>query len=180
VFSTGERAYFVTADGLRLAWQALTMPTSKEMYTSVVDADSGKVLYRHSLTANDNGLAWDYWPGAPNGGVQKPRNLTSPGWLPNDSPRLAGNTVQRRQRRQHRADLGGDHPERASAVQLPVQELQLGRPAVHGDVPVLVGPEDAELVAGQPQPEGGTGLLLPRQVPRPPQPRADRVHPLGR
>jgi extracellular elastinolytic metalloproteinase len=96
VFSTGERAelaYFLTAGGLRLAWQTLTTPNSKEMYTSIVDAQSGKVLYRQSLVASDNGLAWDYWPGAPNGGVQTSRNLTRPGWLPNDSPRLAGNVA---------------------------------------------------------------------------------------
>src|SRR5439155_227115 len=37
--------------------------------------------------------AWDYYPGAPNGGVQTERNLTTPGWLPKDSPRLAGNTA---------------------------------------------------------------------------------------
>src|SRR5439155_714495 len=46
-----------------------------------------------SLVDSDNGLAWDYYPGAPNGGVQTERNLTAPGWLPKDSPRLAGNTA---------------------------------------------------------------------------------------
>lgn len=96
VFSNGDRAelvYFMTVSGPRLAWQTLTSPTSREMYTSVVDAGSGKVLYRQSLVDNDNGLAWDYYPGAPRGGVQKVRNLTTPGWLPNDSPRLAGNVA---------------------------------------------------------------------------------------
>jgi extracellular elastinolytic metalloproteinase len=96
VFSNGDRAelvYFMTVSGPRLAWQTLTSPTSRQMYTSVVDAGSGKVLYRQSLVDNDNGLAWDYYPGAPKGGVQKVRNLTTPGWLPNDSPRLAGNVA---------------------------------------------------------------------------------------
>ena len=96
VFSTGERAdlaYFMTLGGLRLAWQTLTMPNSRDIYLSIVDAASGKVLYRQSLVDSDNGLAWDYYPGAPNGGVQTERNLTAPGWLPKDSPRLAGNTA---------------------------------------------------------------------------------------
>jgi hypothetical protein len=94
VFAGGDRAelaYFMTAGGLRLAWQTLTSPSSKEMYSSIVDAASGKVLYRQSLVAKDSGLAWDYYPGAAQGGVQQSRNLTAPGWLPNDSPRLAGN-----------------------------------------------------------------------------------------
>jgi extracellular elastinolytic metalloproteinase len=96
LFSNGDRAqpvYFMTVSGPRLAWQTLTSPTSREMYTSVVDAASGRVLYRQSLTSADNGLAWDYYPGAPKGGVQKVRNFTTPGWLPNDSPWLAGNVA---------------------------------------------------------------------------------------
>ena len=95
-FSTGERAelaYFQTLGGLRLAWQTLTMPSHKDMYTSIVDAESGKVLYRRSLVSNDNGLAWDNYPGAAAGGVQRSHDLTNAGWLPNDSPRLAGNVA---------------------------------------------------------------------------------------
>src|SRR6266498_329792 len=86
-------AYFQTLGGLRLAWQTLTMPNNKEMYTSIVDAESGKVLYRRSLVSNDNGLAWDNYPGAAAGGVQRSHDLTNAGWLPNDSPRLAGNVA---------------------------------------------------------------------------------------
>jgi len=95
-FSDGDTAslvYFVTAGGPRLAWQTLTTPSSKEMYTHIVDAASGKVLYRQSLVASDSGLAWDNYPGAAKGGVQVLRNLTAPGWLPNNSPWLAGNVA---------------------------------------------------------------------------------------
>jgi hypothetical protein len=83
----------MTEGGLRLAWQTLTSPTSRDMYTSIVDAASGKVLYRRSLVNADSGLAWDYYPGSPAGGTQQLRNLTSPGWLPSNSPRLAGNVA---------------------------------------------------------------------------------------
>ncbi len=96
VFSNGDQAdlaYFMTPGGLRLAWQTLTSPTSRDMYTSIVDAASGKVLYRRSLVQSDSGLAWDYYPGAAKGGTQLSRNLTAPGWLPNNSPRLAGNVA---------------------------------------------------------------------------------------
>lgn len=95
-FSNGDQAalaYFMTPGGLRLAWQTLTTPASNEMYTHVVDAQTGKILYRLSLTSSDQGLAWDYYPGAPKGGVQKARDLTGPGWLPNNSPHLAGNVA---------------------------------------------------------------------------------------
>ncbi|HZM83493.1 MAG TPA: M36 family metallopeptidase [Candidatus Limnocylindrales bacterium] len=95
-FSNGDRAalvYFQTAGGLRLAWQTLTSPTTRDLFTHVIDAESGRVLYRQSLVSSDNGLAWDNYPGALAGGVQQPRNLTRPGWLPNNSPRLAGNVA---------------------------------------------------------------------------------------
>jgi extracellular elastinolytic metalloproteinase len=96
VFSNGDRAdlaYFMTAGGLRLAWQTLTSPNSRDMYTSIVDAVSGKVLYRRSLVNSDSGLAWDYYPGAAKGGSQQVRDLTKPGWLPKNSPWLAGNVA---------------------------------------------------------------------------------------
>jgi extracellular elastinolytic metalloproteinase len=95
-FSNGDTAglvYFMTAGGLRLAWQTLTSPSSREMYLSIVDAGSGKVLYRDSLVDSDTGSTWDFYPGAPDGGIQQSHNLTQPGWLPNDSPRLAGNVA---------------------------------------------------------------------------------------
>ena len=93
-FSNGDTAslaYFMTAGGLRLTWQTLTSPTSQLLYTHIVDASTGRVLYRQSLTDNDSGKAWDYYPGAPKGGTQVSRNLTAPGWLPKNSPHLAGN-----------------------------------------------------------------------------------------
>jgi hypothetical protein len=94
-FSDGDRAslvYFITASGPRLAWQTLTTPSSKEMYSSIVDAASGKVLYRQSLVASDSGLAWDNYPGAAQGGVQTLRTFPQ-SWLPNNSPWLAGNVA---------------------------------------------------------------------------------------
>ena len=94
-FSNGDRAslvYFITVNGPRLAWQTLTSPTTKEMYSSIVDAASGKVLYRQSLVHSDSGLAWDNYPGATKGGVQTLRRFPQ-GWLPNNSPWLAGNVA---------------------------------------------------------------------------------------
>jgi Zn-dependent metalloprotease len=64
-FSNGDRANLVIFQGLsgpRTAWQTITM---REGYLHVVDAQSGKVLFRKSLVNADSGLAWDNYPGAP-------------------------------------------------------------------------------------------------------------------
>jgi extracellular elastinolytic metalloproteinase len=90
-FSDGGNAklvYFQTAAGPRLAWQTVT---TDEGYVHVIDAATGQVLFRQSTTAADSGLVWSNYPGAPNGGAQRPVNLTR--WLPNNSPRLAGNVA---------------------------------------------------------------------------------------
>ncbi|WP_433298915.1 M36 family metallopeptidase [Actinoplanes sp. CA-030573] len=95
-FSTGDRAQLVVFQSLvgpRLAWQTLSYPDAKRLFLHVVDAANGRVLYRQSLTDSDNGLAWDNRPNAPKGGQQQLRDLTKPGWLPKNSPWLAGNVA---------------------------------------------------------------------------------------
>src|SRR5439155_12705576 len=78
---------FQTVDGPRLAWQTVVM---REGYIHVVDAQSGKVLFRQSTQAKDNGEAWANYPGAAQGGKQRPRGFTARGWLPNNSQTLNG------------------------------------------------------------------------------------------
>jgi extracellular elastinolytic metalloproteinase len=88
-FSDGGNAklvYFQTASGPRLAWQTVT---ADEGYVHVIDAATGQVLFRQSTVASDTGQTWADYPGAPVGGTQQTVNLTR--WLPNNSPRLAGN-----------------------------------------------------------------------------------------
>jgi extracellular elastinolytic metalloproteinase len=90
-FSDGGQAspvYFLTAAGPRLAWETVAVD---EGYVHVVDATTGDVLYRHSTVDADSGEAWPNYPGAPKGGKQVKINLTR--WLPNNSPRLAGNVA---------------------------------------------------------------------------------------
>jgi extracellular elastinolytic metalloproteinase len=92
-FTGGDQAQLVvfdTLNGPRLAWQTLTM---REGFVHVIDAGSGRTLFRQRTTADDNATTWDNFPGAKVGGTQQTRNLTKPFWLPNDSPRLAGNTA---------------------------------------------------------------------------------------
>jgi len=92
-FSGGDQAQLVvfeTLSGPRLAWQTITM---REGWISVIDDASGRTLFRQSMVAHDSGQAWQNYPGAPQGGAQKSVNLTNKGWLPNNSPRLAGNVA---------------------------------------------------------------------------------------
>jgi extracellular elastinolytic metalloproteinase len=93
IFSNGDRAQLVafnTPAGTRLGWQIIDV---RNGWLSVIDGQTGKTLFRQSLMAEDSGSAWDNYPGAPAGGSQRSRNLTAPGWLPNNSPRLAGNVA---------------------------------------------------------------------------------------
>jgi hypothetical protein len=90
-FSDGGNAklvWFQSAAGPRLAWQTISVD---EGYVHVVDAAGGEVLYRQSTVDGDTGSVFYNYPGAPKGGTQKNVSLTK--WLPNDSPRLAGNVA---------------------------------------------------------------------------------------
>ncbi|GAA0560643.1 hypothetical protein GCM10010172_49730 [Paractinoplanes ferrugineus] len=81
---------FPTTAGLRLGYQTLTMQTG---YLHVVDAQTGRILYRQSLTDHEAGpdaLVWDNYPGAPAGGKQRPVSLRK--WLSPTATTLTGNS----------------------------------------------------------------------------------------
>jgi extracellular elastinolytic metalloproteinase len=81
---------FQTKTGPQLAWQVIAVD---EGYVSVVAARTGEVLYRQSTVdeAHDDGLVWEYYPGAPAGGKQKKTGLGK--WLPRGSKTLSGTTA---------------------------------------------------------------------------------------
>ncbi|MEP7090648.1 MAG: M36 family metallopeptidase [Nocardioidaceae bacterium] len=94
-FGDGDRASLVafqTVDGARLAWQTLTTPGQGQMFLHVVDASTGQVLVRRNLVQSDRASVWEYWPTKGNGGEQRRVDLPQ-SWLPNGSPRLAGNNA---------------------------------------------------------------------------------------
>ena len=67
---------------------------SSPAYLHVIDAQTGRVLFRKSLTDDANGSVFDYWPGAPLGGTQHVVDFTAPGWLPaSREHRLQGNNT---------------------------------------------------------------------------------------
>lgn len=55
---------FPTARGARLAWRTYTWPSTQQLFLSVVDAITGSVLYRQSLTSDATGAAsaWEFYP----------------------------------------------------------------------------------------------------------------------
>jgi len=92
-FTGGDKAslvIFQTLAGPRLAWQTLTM---REGFVHVIDAQTGRTLFRYNIVQSDNANVWDNYPGAPVGGQQQLVNLANHNWLPNKSPRLAGNVA---------------------------------------------------------------------------------------
>jgi hypothetical protein len=84
--------YFVTVGGTRIAYEA-TIGSGTQTYQSVVDAQSGKVLYRRSLVNYANGLVLDYYPNAPAGGTVHTVDLNQNGWLPQKAQTLTGPNV---------------------------------------------------------------------------------------
>ncbi|SNX66422.1 fungalysin/thermolysin propeptide [Streptomyces sp. TLI_55] len=107
--------YPVPGDTARRAWQTVTSPDGHGMWLHVVDAVSGRVLYRQNLSSDLSAspagtsiagqplydgatapassgkvLVWDRYPGAPAGGKQATRNLTAKGWLPKNAKTLDG------------------------------------------------------------------------------------------
>jgi hypothetical protein len=92
-FSNGDRAQLVafkTLGGTRTAWRVIDMSNG---WLSVIDAESGRALYRQSLVAEAKGRAWNNYPGAESGGEQRVRDLTRNGWLPNNAGNLSGNVA---------------------------------------------------------------------------------------
>jgi hypothetical protein len=87
---TAKLVIFQTLRGPRLAWQTYL---AKEGYIHVVDAATGRTLFRQSTIAKDSGQAWANYPGAPAGGTQQTRFFTSNGWIANGSTDLEGNNV---------------------------------------------------------------------------------------
>lgn len=84
---------FPTGRGVRLAWRTLTWPSTQQLNLSVVDAATGDVLYRQSLTSDATGTAtaWEFYPSdlVPVGG-----NVANPVTFPvNDGTKLEGSNA---------------------------------------------------------------------------------------
>ena len=70
-----KKVAFPTSDGARAAYSVLFIEKLDEGHQVVVDAETGKQLYKSSLVQTDSGgTVYDNYPGAPQGG--EPRHVT--------------------------------------------------------------------------------------------------------
>ncbi|MFI5735047.1 M36 family metallopeptidase [Kribbella sp. NPDC051587] len=86
LWSNGDSAkqvWFFTADGLRKGWSTYVDAGGTKIYTHVIDAETGGLLYRRDLSNEGTGdaLVTDYYPGAAMGGTQRVQNLVHKRWL---------------------------------------------------------------------------------------------------
>ena len=89
-FANGDTAklvYFENVNGPALAWQTLIWGQS-DAWQTVIDAATGKLLYRHSISSDANGSVWTNYPGAPVGGTQQTVDLSK--WLSPGATTLVG------------------------------------------------------------------------------------------
>ena len=89
-FANGDTAklvYFENVNGPALAWQILIWGQS-DAWQTVIDAATGKLLYRHSIASDANGSVWTNYPGAPVGGTQQTVDLSK--WLSPGATTLVG------------------------------------------------------------------------------------------
>ncbi len=96
-WSNGDKAqqvWFHTADGLRKAWSTYVNAGGRKVYTHVIDAQTGGLLYRRDLSSEGNGdaLVQDNYPGAAKGGTQRVENLIYNKWLPKNAKSLLEGT----------------------------------------------------------------------------------------
>ena len=105
-----KKVWFLTPDGLRLGWSTYTRTSGKSesqtgAYQHVIDAATGKALYRRSTVSEHTGPAtkkddslgkayvYDNYPGAEGGGDPKVVDLIKEGWLSKKDTALDGDSV---------------------------------------------------------------------------------------
>jgi subtilisin-like proprotein convertase family protein len=91
-FSNGDRASLVAFEspgGDRLAWRVTVAGKGPYVFEEIVDAASGELLARHSLTDfASNASVFDYHPGAASGGTQQLVDISR--WLAASATTLTG------------------------------------------------------------------------------------------
>ena len=92
-FTSGEAAALVVfgkGRSARLGWQLDLRAGRAAHYAAVVDAASGRILYRANRVkgAANDARVWEQYPGAPNGGTAQLRDLTP--WLTPGATDLSG------------------------------------------------------------------------------------------
>ena len=174
-FASGEQArltLFGAAAGPRLAWRVDYKATSREHYDGVVDATSGRLLWRANRVKSYTGNVFDYYLGAPDGGTLRNQDLTTPGWLPSTATNLTGPNAHTW------SDIDDDNARSATEEVTPESgDFQFpftpftatARRAALPNHICALGPGRRPLeLADQPRAVRPPGLLPGQQVPRPP------------
>ena len=165
-----QRMLFVADGRTYRAWRTITMSAANPAL-SVLDAQSGRLLYRRPLASHErrepaarlggsSGVAHKFFPGSARGGVQRPVNFTDRGWLSETATSLSGNNAHTW------SDVNDDdlpqsteevRPQEGQTWNFAPQAL---RPRVgvvlRQPLPLLVEPQQALLVARQPQAKRAT------------------------
>ncbi|TCC55882.1 peptidase M36 [Kribbella pittospori] len=91
---SAQQVWFHTADGLRKGWLTYVNAGGMNVYSHVIDAQTGSLLYRKDLVNEGNGdaLVQDNYPGAAKGGTQRVENLIFNKWLPKNAKTLLEGT----------------------------------------------------------------------------------------
>ncbi|MEU4606821.1 M36 family metallopeptidase [Kribbella sp. NPDC023972] len=91
---TAKQVWFHTADGLRKGWMTYVNAGGTKIYSHVIDAQTGGLLYRRHLSSDGLGdaLVVDNYPGAAKGGTQRVENLIYNKWLPKNAKTLLEGT----------------------------------------------------------------------------------------
>jgi extracellular elastinolytic metalloproteinase len=93
---TASLVLFQTVNGTRLAWQT-TVNAEQDSFVHVIDAQTGRVLYRRSLVNYANpghASVWEFYPNAPGpsaAGTQRDVDLSP--WLPAGTTTLTSNNA---------------------------------------------------------------------------------------
>ena len=89
-----KKVWFLTAGGLRPGWSTYVQ-SSAGSYQHVIDAATGRVLFRQSTQhdANGDAFVYDQYPGAAKGGKAKVVNFIKRGWLSKKATFLNGSSV---------------------------------------------------------------------------------------
>ena len=170
--------WFLTPAGLRPGWSTYAQ-TTNGAFQHVVDAGTGRVLYRHSTTADANGDAfvYDNYPGAARGGKRRVVNFIQRGWLKKGSTFLKGNSVTAFSDvndddadPEHREDPRARHQEGRG---VPAQGVRPRRLRLLRPLGVHLEPEGRLLLAEEPQGRRRQRLLPRQQLPRLPEEGAD-------
>ncbi|CAN5608437.1 hypothetical protein BH11ACT8_BH11ACT8_26040 [soil metagenome] len=93
--ASASRVWFLTPGGLRAGWSTYTQPSGTEAYQHVIDATTGRTLYRHSTINFERGDAYvhENYPGARgsnSGGKQHVVNLFRLHYLPRTASWMRG------------------------------------------------------------------------------------------